>query len=358
MTHRNLHVVHLLIRSLQNDCVRFLVHPHEKWTDAAGQSYWTLPAKKTVVDPLAPFLQGTSLEKYVDDVFQDDLELSVDDYALEQEIEPAFTEMISPSHGDLTRYTIYPVDVWVNPSQHEPLREKVNGSWLSCQEAIANPRLSRTAAAVFHLLQEREAKLDKHYAANPKEEELPEAPRRLLRSVPNRPSMDALAKKWLSHNRAGVRHLSKQTLNDILAAGNRAFNLRVADPYLRYQMQGVGFTWSFFTHKDPQDVHVHGAPVVEIYGVLEGRLEVWWKSYHDRGTSAWCHRILEAGDWLEVDSLQCHIVHWLSEGKGVVFKAGPGPLAEVGKLGVKGKTPCADCPCMKPAAVVELENAH
>jgi hypothetical protein len=99
---------------------------------------------------------------------------------------------------------------------------------------------------------------------------------------------------------------------------------------------------------------VHGAPVVEIYGVLEGRMEIWWKPYYDRGTSAWSHAILEAGDWIEVDSLQCHIVHWLTEGKGVVFKAGPGPLAEVGRLGVKGKTPCKDCICMKPPDVSRL----
>jgi hypothetical protein len=58
---------------------------------------------------------------------------------------------------------------------------------------------------------------------------------------------------------------------------------------------------------------------------------------------------------VEVDALQCHLVHWLTEGKGVVFKAGPGPLAEVGKLGVKGKTRCEEnCPCMKPEEVLRL----
>ena len=39
----------------------------------------------------------------------------------------------------------------------------------------------------------------------------------------------------------------------------------------------------------------------------------------------------------------------------MVFKAGPGPLAEVGKLGVKGKTPCDGCPCMKPERVKAME---
>jgi hypothetical protein len=350
---RYLDIVHLLIRSQSAGSVRFLVYPHDKWP------YLTLPAKKTVADPFAPFLQGSSLEHFLGEVLKDDLGLEENDCALEQEIEPARAELKSPAHGAVTHYTIYPVDVWVDPARHEGLRARVSGEWLTCEAALrlGGDRLSPTAAAVFTLILERERRLDECYAGHPEEERKPDAPRRLLRAVGARPTMGARARQWLSHNRGGIRHLRKQELDDILAAGERAFNLRVADPYLRYQLQGVGFTWSFFTHKDPQDLHVHGAPVVEIYGVLEGRLEVWSKAYHDRGTSAWSHRILEAGDWLEVDSLQCHIVHWLGEGKGVVFKAGPGPLAEVGRLGVSGKTPCGDCPCMKPPAVKQLDRS-
>ena len=71
--------------------------------------------------------------------------------------------------------------------------------------------------------------------------------------------IDAPALKWLARNRGGVRVLDKKTLDTILELGDRAFNLRVADPYLPCQMQGIGFTWSFFTHRDPQDCHVHGA---------------------------------------------------------------------------------------------------
>jgi hypothetical protein len=356
MTTRNVHVIHLLIRSPKDGHVRFLLYPHEKWLNADHRPYLSLPTKKSVTDPLARFLQGTSLEEFVRLIFLEDLGLREEDYALEQEVEPAHVEMDSPTRGEPTGYTIYPVAVWVEPAQHEPLRTRVKGDWLSCEQALADPQISPTAQAVFQLLRAREDRLDQRYRQDPASEQKPEAPRRLLGEVPERPSMDALAKKWFSKKRSGVRHLTWKTLEQILDVGNHAFNLRVADPYLRYQLQGVGFTWSFFTHKDPQDVHVHGAPVVEIYGVLEGSLEVWWKPYHDRGTSAWCQRILEAGDWLEVDSLQCHLVCWSAEGKGVVFKAGPGPLAEVGRLGVKGKTPCKECPCMKPARVVELER--
>src|ERR1035441_285271 len=85
------------------------------------------------------------------------------------------------------------------------------------------------------------------------------------------PAWPSMAVTWLSTSTAGMT--ASAWYISASSAGDRAFNLRVADPYLRYQMQGVGFTWSFFTEKDRQDTHVHGAPMVEIYGVLDGRLE-------------------------------------------------------------------------------------
>ena len=89
-------------------------------------------------------------------------------------------------------------------------------------------------------------------------------------------------------------------------------------------------------------------------GVIEGALEIWWKPYHDQGTSAWSRQMLGPGDWIEVEALHCHAVRWHGKGKGVVFKAGPGPLAGVGRLGEKGKTKCEACICMKPREVCEL----
>jgi hypothetical protein len=281
--------------------------------------------------------------------------LGDDEYCLECEIEPVDVECASPTQHVMTRYTLYPLEVWIDPARFEHVTTHSHGAWHTIDSALALAELSPTTRAVLEAVRDRERQLDELYHQDPAAEQQPGAKRRLLRHAPERPSMDALARRWFSRNSHGVRHLPKQQLDEILDAGHHAFNLRVADPYLRYQMQGVGCTWSFFTHKDAQDCHVHAAPVVEIYGILSGRMEIWWKPYYERGTSAWSHRILEAGDWLEIDSLQCHIVHWLTAGQGVVFKAGPGPLAEVGKLGVAGKTKCTDCPCMKPAQVVRLE---
>jgi hypothetical protein len=156
------------------------------------------------------------------------------------------------------------------------------------------------------------------------------------------PSMDALACHWARFHDGGVRVVTGESVRRVLAAGDRAFNLRVADPYLPYHRQGLGFTWSFFTPKDRQDLHVHGLPAVEIYGVIEGRLQLWWKPMNQRGVQVWRHRTLEAGDWAEVEPLHCHFAAWLtSQGMGTVIKAaGAGELAGVGRIGVSGKTVC------------------
>jgi hypothetical protein len=357
MDRRAFDVIHLLLLGVRDGQVCFFLYPHPTWSGRpGGDPLLSLPTKKTVPDPNASVLNGQPLESFVDAIMGQDLQVADEHYALEQELPPATVELCSPSHGELTTYTVYPLVVWVDAAVQEPLRARVQGYWLTCAEALRHPQLSPTARCVLEQVLEREAALEKRYREDPDAEHLPLAPRRLLAAAPAHPSMDALARKWRVRNRHGVSFLDRHTLDKILAVAPRAFNLRVADPYLPHQRQGIGFTWSFFTHKDPQDVHVHGAPVVEVYGVLEGRLELWWKAYNDRGTSAWSHRVLGPGDWAEVEALHCHIVHWLGEGKGVVFKAGPGPLAEVGRLGVKGKTSCAGCGCMKPPAVCELER--
>jgi hypothetical protein len=358
MTGRNLHLIHVIVPRIHAGTLQLLFHPHDRWSSPdAGQPCLALPAKKTVTAPYAENLRGQSLELFLDLVMQDDLHLEADEYVWEQELPPVALELPSPTHHEATVYRIYPVVVWVDPARHDSLREAVCGQWLSLEQALPHQQLSPTARCVLEAVGDREAALDDQYRREPESEHRPDAPRRLRTVAAEGPSMDGLARRWRTRNRSGVSVLPRAELDRILERGSHAFNLRVADPYLSYQKQGLGFTWSFFTHKDPQDVHVHGSPIVEVYGVLEGRLEVWWKGYEDRGTSAWSHRVLGPGDWAEVESLHCHIVRWLGEGKGVVFKAGPGPLAEVGRLGVKGKTPCKDCTCMKPDRVCELERS-
>jgi hypothetical protein len=196
MTTRHVHIVHALIRSIQQDQVGFLLYPHETWMISDQQPYLTLPVKKTVADPLAPFIQGTSLDTFVDGIMQQELTLPDEYYTLEQELPPAEVEMVSPTHGVPTYYTIYPVDVWVDPAQRESLRKGVAGQWLTCEQAIAHPQVSPTAKAVLKELVTREQQLDAQYATHPADEQKPEAPRRLLgRSRP--------ARAWMRWPRSG-----------------------------------------------------------------------------------------------------------------------------------------------------------
>ena len=348
------HLVQLLIRQQRGEEVAFLLHPHEMWRPAeSAETFLVLPTKKTIGDIGEAFRRGTPIEHFVEAVARE-LGLAEDEFALEEEIDAAEENIQAVHSGRKKHFVVFPVDVWVAPARREAVRERLGGIWLTPDEAMAHPRISPTARVVMKHIIQREAVLTAHYEEVPSEETKDETPNRLLLRVPDHPSMYALASKWFAKNKGGVRYLPARTIDEVLDAGDRAFNLRVADPYLRYQRQGVGFTWSFFTHKDGQDIHVHSAPSVEIYGVLEGKLEIWWKPYHDQGTSAWSRQMLGPGDWIEVEALQCHAVRWHSEGKGVVFKAGPGPLAGVGRLGIAGKTKCDVCICMKPREVCEL----
>ena len=182
----------------------------------------------------------------------------------------------------------------------------------------------------------------------------------LMKSARRVPSMEALASHWVHRQKDGVRIVRRDDIRSILDAGNRAFNIRVADPYLPYQRQGLGFTWSFFTPKDKQDLHVHGMPAVEIYAVIEGRLQLWSKPINQRGVRTWQCTMLGPGDWAEVEPLTCHFACWMdSEGYGTVIKAaGEGELAGVGRIGVAGKTVCQDCSmhsqCCIPPRLLEL----
>ena len=174
---------------------------------------------------------------------------------------------------------------------------------------------------------------------------LPKYRHDLLVQSPHGPSMDALASRWAAAQESGVRLVRDADMRRILDAGSRALELRAAAPYQPYQKQAMGLMWSFCTPKDALDVHVHGLPAVEIYGVIEGRLQLWHKPMNERGVRTWRCQTLQAGDWAEVDPLHCHSACWLDrQGMATVIKsAAVGELPGVGKLGVSEKTTCEHC---------------
>lgn len=276
---------------------------------------------------------------------EEDLGLPPGSYFPEEELKPLPSAGQSPRYPGLTKqWHLYPVVVSLGAEGWQRLQAPPTCCvWLDLKTILEQALEPNVRAIVEHLM----GLGDKWLAA-----------------LGGPPSMDALASRWAAAQPAGFRVVRGSQIRHILGAGSRAFNLRVADPYLPYQRQGFGFTWSFFTPSDKQDVHVHGLPAVEIYGVLEGRLQLWHKPMNQRGARSWQCRTLHQGDWAEVEALSCHFACWLGpRGLGTVVKAAAGgELAGVGKLGVFGKTMCDDCSaktqCVLPPALQKLMTEY
>jgi hypothetical protein len=272
---------------------------------------------------------------------EEDLGLPSGSFFPEQELEMIPNEGTTIRYAGLAkRWFLYPVDFSLSEEAWSALkRERPHMSWLTLEEIQADSGEPNILAIARHIS-----------AAHPE----------LLKDTRPGPSMEALAGYWAAKHEGGVRIVREGDIRKVLNAGSRAFNLRVADPYLPYQRQGLGFTWSFFSPKDQQDVHVHGLPAVEIYGILDGKFQLWHKPMNRRGAMTWQCQTLQAGDWAEVEPLHCHFGFWLtSEGLGTVIKAaGEGELAGVGKIGVAGKTTCKDCnvreQCLKHPRMIPI----
>jgi len=354
-----LHLLHLLIRDRKATrdrtapSVPFLFYvPH-------GLDKLTFPTKELVVGDVFP---GRALDDAVDELCRE-LRLPEDSYAILAEV-PALNQM---SEGGMSTH-LYAVDLWVDPAQRYLLADPdlpaasrlPGGRWLNVSDAfLLGDAVHSHARDVLNSLAADSAKLQAD--SRPRSPAIfpphPPLPARSLLTLEPELTMHALTRRWAARNAGSGRILRKQDLDRIFSGRDTApLYLRIEDPFERYQRQGVGFTWSFFTEHDLQDRHVHGAPAVEIYGVLSGKLEIWWKNYQDRGVSAWRKVILGEGDWFELAGLQCHIVHFVEgKGRGVVFRAGLGPLGGIGEIGVRGKTVCGeDCGCSLPERVKEL----
>ena len=287
--------------------------------------------------PATKFRDNEDLYNALGRIITGDLSLDENSYYPETEMPMLKNRRKSRTYPGLEKdYYLFPVEISLSEEAWEKLEKDSNLYWYSLNE-IPQKTNEPNILAIVRQLNEITAS-DNKQEGNP-----------VMGPVKRKPSMDALASMWAKKNNEGVRKLEKDTILNILNSGNRAFNLRVADPYLAYQRQGLGFTWSFFTPKDKQDIHLHGQPAVEIYGILEGQFVLWHKPMYERGALVWKKEVLNPGDWIEVEALHCHFGYWTTkEGYGTVLKAaGAGELAGVGRIGVSGKTVCKECPVEK-----------
>jgi hypothetical protein len=302
-----------------------------RWDPADGSMRFLLVPKQGLPSfPPTKFRAAEDLYHALVRPMEEDLGLPSGSYFPEEELPTVPNAVESRRYPGLSeQWYLHPVVVSLTDHARARLEHPAEGRlWWTIDEILARAEEPNVRAIALELAKEH---------------------RDLLTGEPGRPTMDALACHWVASQEEGVRVLRAADLRRILEAGDRAFNLRVADPYLAYQKQGLGFTWSFFTAKDKQDVHVHGLPAVEIYGVIEGRLQLWHKPINQRGVRTWQCRTLRTGDWAEVEPLHCHFACWADPvGLGTVVKAAAtGELAGVGKLGVAGKTTCKSCNVQK-----------
>lgn len=275
--------------------------------------------------PPTKFRPGEDLYSALVRSMEQDLGLPSGSYFPEKELEMIPNDGLSPRYPGLPKkWYLYPVDISLAENAREILNMPGKGYlWLTLDEILAQAEEPNVKAIAENI----------------------KTNLKLLGRVYPGPTMDALAARWAAQNPGGARLLRNREIHEILESGSRAFNLRVPDPYLPYQRQGLGFTWSFFTPKDKQDVHVHGLPAVEIYGILSGRFQIWYKPMNQRGARMWRNKVLGPGDWVEIEPLYCHFGCWMEPGGfGTVFKAAAsGELAGLGKIGTAGKTVCKDC---------------
>jgi hypothetical protein len=181
--------------------------------------------------PSTRFRPGEGLYSALVRPMEEDLSFPADSYYPEMEL-----SMI-PCQGDCGRYIgikrtwyLYSVDLSLASSAHMRLTElKEHAMWWTLDEILEKAEEPNVLAIAEHL--------QRQYAD-------------LANRVYQSASMDVQDCHWSGHRPGGVRLVRGTEIRTILAAGDRAFNLRVADPYLPYQKQGLGFTWSFFTAKD------------------------------------------------------------------------------------------------------------
>jgi len=150
---------------------------------------------------------------------EEDLGMPPGSYFPEKELKPIPSSGVSPRYPGLpSRWHLYPVVVSLTEEAQQRLEPLPAGTvWYTLDEILAQATEPNVRAIAEYLI-------------GPGAE--------LLTDIPSSPSMDALASHWAASHGPGARVLRRTQLQRILAAGSRAFNLRVADPYLPYQRQG------------------------------------------------------------------------------------------------------------------------
>jgi RNA polymerase sigma-70 factor (ECF subfamily) len=150
MAQRHLDVLHVLAAREGGGTRQFLFYPHPKWSAPdSREPFLALPTKKIVRGPHSASPGGSTLRRTLAAVLREDLGVAIESARWERRLPRTALEMRSPTRGTPTTYTIWPVLVTVDASQHDVLRARLRGEWLTEEEARRHPLLSPTAGRVL-----------------------------------------------------------------------------------------------------------------------------------------------------------------------------------------------------------------
>ncbi|HEX5270656.1 MAG TPA: RNA polymerase sigma factor [Gemmataceae bacterium] len=150
MSQRRLHVLHVLATRGNGEARQVLFHPHATWSvPDSGKQFLTVFTKKIAADPSAPTVSTDALRDALAAVLREDLGLGAGRPAWEDRLPRTAVEMCSPARGVGTTYSIWPVEVRLDPARHDGLRARLAGEWLTEREALRRPYLSPTARSVL-----------------------------------------------------------------------------------------------------------------------------------------------------------------------------------------------------------------
>jgi RNA polymerase sigma-70 factor (ECF subfamily) len=149
MSQRRVNVIHVFAIRGEGEARQILFHPHATWSvPDSGKRLITVFTKKIAADPSSPTVDTDALRHALSAVLCDDLGLA-GGAAWEGCLPCAAVEMCSPAQRVGTTYSIWPVEVRLDPAQNDALRARLGGEWLTEREALRRPYLSPTARGVL-----------------------------------------------------------------------------------------------------------------------------------------------------------------------------------------------------------------
>src|SRR5262249_8707503 len=131
-----------------NDEVLFF--DHDRWpASELGAFVLTVPTKKVAVGEVPPMPSETAFERTLADLLTEDLNLGLRRRHFGHRLRPLSLSLDSQTRRMPTMYHIVPVTLPLAVAERRRVERRLNGEWLTVEDALSHPRLSPTARHVL-----------------------------------------------------------------------------------------------------------------------------------------------------------------------------------------------------------------